>query len=125
MPCDARGIQLQAYSPLGGGGKEHSDELISGQLVSRIAEAHPGRSGASVALRWVLQNGVPLSTKSLHEAHLREAIETFEYALEPAQMAEMNNFRVTPAESYSFTCDCAATGTCSMFPESSPLSPFT
>lgn len=123
--CDAKGIKLQAYSPLGGGGKAHSSELITGELVSKIAKRHQGRSGAAIALRWVVQNGVPLSTKSGSLAHLREAIEMFDFTLSPADMALLNDFKITPGESYSFTCDCAATGTCSMYPESSPLSPFT
>lgn len=124
--CAARGIQLQAYSPLGGGGKDHSNELINGPMVSKIAaRLGQGRTGAQVSLRWVLQNGVPLSTKSSSEAHLRDAMGTFDFELDAEAMRELDGFRVTPEETYSFTCDCAQAGTCSMFPEDSPLSPFT
>ena len=45
--CAARGITVQAYSPLGGGGKNHNDELISGDLVTSIGKAH-GKTGAQV-----------------------------------------------------------------------------
>jgi len=68
--CDSKGIVLQAYSPLGDG----TDELITGDLVSGIGAAH-NKTGAQVSLRWVLENGVPLSTKSTSEKHLKEDLE--------------------------------------------------
>merc|ERR1719454_1216619 len=52
------GIKSQAYSPLGDG----SSELITGSLVSGIGEAH-NMSGAQVSMRWLIEHGVPLTTK--------------------------------------------------------------
>ena len=110
--CDKHGITLQAYSPLGGGGKGHSDELVAGDLVSRIGAKH-GKSGAQVSLRWVSQNGVPLSTKSTSEQHLRDAMDAFSFRLDADDMAELDAYERIPRETYSFTCDCKAADTCS------------
>lgn len=110
--CEAHGIQLQAYSPLGGGGKAHTMELVNGPLVSSIGAKY-GMSGAQVSLRWVSQNRVALSTKSTSEAHLKGAIATFGFELEAADVEELNAFVQMPKQSYSFTCDCKETNSCS------------
>merc|ERR1712039_213845 len=70
--CDSKGIHVQAYSPLGDG----TSELITGQLVTGIGKAH-NMTGAQVSLRWVIENGVPLSTKTTKESHLREDLGIF------------------------------------------------
>ena len=113
--CAAHGITLQAYSPLGAGGKAHTSELISGELVSRIAAKHPPVSGAQVALRWLVQHGVPFSTKSTSEAHLRDSMAILSnktITLDAADVAALDTHVTHPTETYSFTCDCKAAGTC-------------
>ena len=47
--CKSKGIQVEAYSPLGDG---KSSELITGDLVTSIGNNH-GKSGVQVALRWI------------------------------------------------------------------------
>ena len=56
--CKEKGIVVQAYSPLGDG----SSELIDGPLVTPIAQEH-NKTGAQVSLKWLVQSGIPLSTK--------------------------------------------------------------
>lgn len=56
--CKEKGIVVQAYSPLGDG----SSELIDGPLVTPIAKEH-NKTGAQVSLKWLVQSGIPLSTK--------------------------------------------------------------
>merc|ERR1711990_981265 len=51
--CDAHGIHMQAYSPLGNGGTE----LITGDLVKSVGANH-NKTGAQVSLRWIHENGV-------------------------------------------------------------------
>ena len=101
--CDSLGIRLQAYSPLGDG----TMELINGPLVSKIGAAH-GVSGASVSLRWITQNGVPLSTKSTSAKHLAEDLSIYSFALSAAEMKELDEAQTPaskfPAGSYSFMC---------------------
>jgi len=56
--CKEKGIVTQAYSPLGDG----STKLIDGPVVTPIGDAH-NKTGAQVSLKWLIQSGVPLSTK--------------------------------------------------------------
>ena len=55
----AHGIVVEAYSPLG----DNTTELISGPLTSGIGAAH-GKSSVQVALRYIVQHGHALTTKS-------------------------------------------------------------
>lgn len=96
--CKTHGVQPQAYSPLG----DNSSELITGPLVSRAGAAH-NKSGAQVALRWVWQHGVALSTKADKEEYLREDLDLFDWTLSDAEMAEADG-STTPAGTPSFMC---------------------
>lgn len=48
--CESKGIQVEAYSPLG----SNTTELITGKLVNDIGKAH-NVTGVQVALRWIYQ----------------------------------------------------------------------
>jgi 2,5-diketo-D-gluconate reductase B len=70
-----RGIALVAYSPLGRG------LLTRDSTLAAIGRKY-GKSASQVALRWLIeQDGVALITKSASEAHCREGIEVFDFAL--------------------------------------------
>lgn len=97
--CAARGIVLQAYSPLGDG---RSRELIDGPLVSAIGAAN-GRTGVQTSLRYVAQLGFALVTKSMSKAHLADDIGLFDWALSPSQMRVLSEAH-SPAANYSFAC---------------------
>ena len=56
--CESKGIQIEAYSPLG-----DRDVLINGDLVNQIGAGH-NKSGVQVALRWIYQHDAVLTTKS-------------------------------------------------------------
>jgi diketogulonate reductase-like aldo/keto reductase len=56
--CESKGIQIEAYSPLG-----DRDVLIKGELVNQIGAPY-NKSGVQVALRWIYQHGAVLTTKS-------------------------------------------------------------
>ena len=64
-----------------------------------------------------LQKGVPLSTKSTSDAHLRDALDAFSFELKPEDMSALDALTLSPKETYSFTCDCKEAATCSK-PES-------
>ena len=74
--CRARHIQIQAYSPLDVDQSNGTAELITGPLTNGIGRAH-NKSGATVALKWLAQQAIPLVTKAhtmVHEPpHLRRA----------------------------------------------------
>mmetsp|Transcript_33119 Transcript_33119/g.77444 ORF Transcript_33119/g.77444 Transcript_33119/m.77444 type:complete len:313 (-) Transcript_33119:37-975(-) len=94
----AKGIVLQAYSPLG----DHTEELISGDLVTSIGAAH-NKSGVQVALRWIYQNGVAVTTKSGNLKHLQEDIDLFGWKMTSEEMARADA-AVKPPGSPSFMC---------------------
>jgi 2,5-diketo-D-gluconate reductase A len=72
--CAERHVALEAYSPLGTGRHlRHRD-------VARIAE-RVGRTPAQVLLRWCVQRGVIVITKSTHRERLAENAGIFDFEL--------------------------------------------
>ena len=55
--CLRRNVQPQAYSPLGGGG----GSVLGAAVLKAIGAAH-AKSTAQVAIRWLLQAGIPAIT---------------------------------------------------------------
>ena len=100
--CDARGIYLQAYSPLDGG----NPQLLKGELVSQIGRAH-NVSGAAVSLRWVYEQCVPFITTSEQPRHLEDDLAVFlnvqAWPLTQADRAALD-VATTPASRYSHRC---------------------
>merc|ERR1712083_1270620 len=98
MGCESKGIHTQAHGPLGDG----TNELVTGDLVTGIGKAH-NMTGAQVSLRWIVENGVPLSTKSTKESHLRQDLGIFAFALADAEKSKLNA-ATSPAGKPSFAC---------------------
>ena len=96
--CKEHGIAAQAYSPLG----DDSSELISGKFVTAAGAAH-GKSGAQVALKWIWQHGVAVTTKADKKEYLQEDLDLFGWSLTDAEMAEADA-ATTPAGTPSFMC---------------------
>lgn len=86
---DSHGILYQAFSELCGPceGADHW-ELINGTRVTRIGAAH-GKSGAQVAMRWLVQQGIPVIPKSDKLLHLKENMDLFDFTLSDAEMDEL------------------------------------
>jgi 2,5-diketo-D-gluconate reductase A len=63
--CAERGVALEAYSPLGTGA------LLGDPVVADMAD-RIGRSPAQVLLRWSVQRGIPVITKSTHRDRIAE-----------------------------------------------------
>eukprot|EP01045_Picozoa_sp_COSAG04_P008171 COSAG04_NODE_447_length_14267_cov_17.958569_8_plen_137_part_00 len=82
----SQGVVPMAYSPLGPTfNSTEKAELIEGNLTTGIGRRH-GKSGAQVALRWVIQSGLALATRSSNPAYLAEDIELFDFALTAEEM---------------------------------------
>lgn len=96
--CQKKGIVMEAYSPLGDG----SAELVTGELVTAIGQAH-GKSGPTVALKWLWQNGITLTTKSTNATYLAEDLDLFDWMLTDDEMAKLNS-ATKPAGTPSFMC---------------------
>ena len=69
-----RNVAVEAYSPLGTG------RNLSDATVARIAQ-RAGRTPAQVLLRWCLQHGLPVITKSTRRERIEENAQIFDFTL--------------------------------------------
>jgi diketogulonate reductase-like aldo/keto reductase len=81
--CADRGVALEAYSPLGTGAQ--LDDQVVASIASRL-----GRSPAQILLRWCVQRGIPVITKSTHRDRIAENAEIFDFELSASDMAELD-----------------------------------
>lgn len=78
-------VQHMAYAPLGQGRK---NEMFEAPALVEIAKAH-GKTPAQVALRFLMQSGVVVIPKSVHEERIRENFDLFDFALSADEMARL------------------------------------
>lgn len=83
--CRARGIAIQAWSPLGQGKGLLADPTI-GAVAVRV-----GKSPAQVVLRWHLQRGSAPIPKSVTPARIRENLDVFDFVLGEEDMIAISN----------------------------------
>jgi 2,5-diketo-D-gluconate reductase A len=81
--CLRRNVAAEAYSPLGTG------RNLSDATVTRVAQ-RAGRTPAQVLLRWCLQHGLPVITKSTHRERIGENAQIFGFTLSELDMAELD-----------------------------------
>ncbi len=81
--CAERGVALEAYSPLGTGA------LLSDPVVADVA-AGLGRSPAQVLLRWCVQRGIPVITKSTHRDRIADNARVFDFELSRSDMERLD-----------------------------------
>jgi diketogulonate reductase-like aldo/keto reductase len=81
--CAGRGITLEAYSPLGTG------THLSDPVVKAIADSLE-RTPAQILLRWCVQRGIPLVTKSTHRDRIAENTQIFDFELEQTDMERLD-----------------------------------
>ena len=80
-----QGTVMQAWAPLAQG----IDRIAEHPLLSEIG-AHHGKTAAQVALRFLVQRGIPVIPKSRSEERLRENLAIFDFCLRDE---EMNSIR--------------------------------
>lgn len=78
-------VQHMAYAPLGQGQK---NEMFENPVLVEIAKAH-GKSAAQVALRFLMQNGVVIIPKSVHEERIKENLDLFNFELNMSEMEQL------------------------------------
>lgn len=84
-----KGILYESFSPLCGPCNPPDNmELITGDLVTEIGRAH-NKTGAQVALRWLVQQGIPVIPKSSKRAHIEEDGALFDFELTKDEMARL------------------------------------
>jgi len=74
--CRARGMLLEAYSPLGVG------KIFEVPEMRKLAEKY-GKSVAQICIRWSLQRGYLPLPKSVTPSRIRENTEVFDFELSP------------------------------------------
>lgn len=83
--CKKHNIQIESWSPIGGGGGTLLDESI---LTSIGRKYH--KSPAQVVIRWHLQNGLVVIPKSVHADRIQQNIDVFDFELNDDDMAKIN-----------------------------------
>jgi len=78
--AEQRGIVLEAYSPLGTA--RHLSNTSVRQIASRV-----GHTPAQVLLRWCLQRGLVVLTKSTHRERIGENTRIFDFTLSEEDVA--------------------------------------
>ena len=81
--CQSSDIALEAYSPLGTG------RHLSDPVVAAIA-ADVGRTPAQVLLRWSVQRGIPVISKSTHRDRIQENQRIFDFELPDEAMPRLD-----------------------------------
>lgn len=78
------GIQIEAWSPLGGG------EVLDNPTLQKIADAHH-KSVAQVIIRWDLQRNIITIPKSSHLERIQQNADVFDFELTDAEVETINN----------------------------------
>jgi diketogulonate reductase-like aldo/keto reductase len=81
--CGRHNVAVEAYSPLGTG------RYVADPTVAKIAR-QTGRTPAQVLLRWCVQHGLIVITKSTHRSRIDENAQIFNFALSAEDMAELD-----------------------------------
>jgi 2,5-diketo-D-gluconate reductase A len=81
--AEKRRVALEAYSPLGTG------RHLANSVVKRVA-SRAVRTPAQVLLRWCLQRGLVVITKSTHRDRIEENAGVFDFVLSDRDMAELD-----------------------------------
>lgn len=71
------GVAHQGYTPLGRG---RANEMFEEEPVRQMAEKY-GKSPAQILLRFLMQSGVSVVPKSVHEARIAENFDLFDFEL--------------------------------------------
>lgn len=104
--CARRGIVVQAYAPLGGSSSVHPDHpypLIHDAKLAAIG-AKFNKSAVQVALRWVLQQGLPLATKSDRSDYMEEDTDVFDFELSADDMETLGTEPIDPDDPTRHAC---------------------
>ena len=94
---DSQGILFMGYSTLCGPfPPPHNRELIDGALVESVG-APLNKTGAQIALRWAVQQGIPVIPKSSNPKHIASNFELFDFVIPEKDMARLSS-AISPPE---------------------------
>jgi methylglyoxal/glyoxal reductase len=81
--CAQKGIQVEAWSPLARG------KLFDNDVVKTIADKY-GKSPAQVLLRWVLDKGVVVLTRSVKPERIADNANIFDFQLTTDEIDQLS-----------------------------------
>ena len=79
------GTVLQSWSPLACA----RGNIFENHILKSIAEKH-SKTVAQVALRWLIQRGIPIIPKSTHKERMEENIHILDFELNKGEMEDIN-----------------------------------
>lgn len=84
--AQAEEIQVEAWAPFA----EGKHNIFTDERIAAIGSRY-GKSNGQVILRWLLQRGIVVIPKSVHQNRMAENIDVFDFELTTAEMATMND----------------------------------
>jgi len=110
----SKGVTFEGFSPLCGPcGGTAAKELITGSLVTSIGQKY-NKTGAQVALKWQVQNGIPVIPKTANPAHMRQNIDLFEWTLSGEDMHSLTQATVPAVAGAAGPGGVPVSGDCSV-----------
>ena len=82
--CKENKIGVEAWSPLGSGA------CLNNPKIQEIANKYQ-KSSAQIILRWLLQKGIVILPKSVHENRIKENIDIFDFELNEEEMKQISS----------------------------------
>ncbi|XP_051121588.1 D-galacturonate reductase-like [Andrographis paniculata] len=87
--CEAKGVHVTAYSPLGANNTKWGDaRILRSQLLAAIAQAK-GRTPAQVGLRWIYEQKVSMVVKSFNGERMKENLGIFDWCLDGGDLEKI------------------------------------
>ncbi|HEY7713066.1 MAG TPA: aldo/keto reductase [Candidatus Binatia bacterium] len=98
--CIARGIVMEAYSPLTQAERLNDRKLVAiakkypraGQSPSGSSPANETKSTAQILIRWAIQHGLVVIPKSANPARIRENAQVFDFEITDEDMQTLDGF---------------------------------
>lgn len=84
--AQAEEIQVEAWAPFA----EGKHNIFTDERIAAIGSRY-GKSNGQVILRWLLQRGIVVISKSVHQNRMAENINVFDFELTTAEMTTMND----------------------------------
>jgi diketogulonate reductase-like aldo/keto reductase len=81
--CKKHGIAVTAYCPIARG------RAVGDELLTKVGQKY-GKSAGQVSLRWLIQKGAIVIPRTSKVERLTENMTIFDFALSPADMAEID-----------------------------------
>lgn len=77
-------IRVEAWAPFA----EGKHDIFTNKTIAAIADKY-GKSNGQVILRWLLQRGITVIPKSVHQKRMAENIDVFDFELSTEDMQTM------------------------------------